>query len=425
MRDLDQFAVLGLHPGFGLVENILERRQHQGQRCAEFVADIGEERGLGAVDLGERVGASAFLLVGLGIGNGCTDRSGDEIEKAGIFVVVEPVWIETGNEHAGASGVAAGSDRQHHGLLRRPVPGAARQFCGKRGGLHAERRVRAHRLGEGPGPVARDELLRRGSMAAIRRTRAHQRRAGAVLVDDVEQREGQIAVAGLERRDALLAGLLPGARLRRLRRQFAQQFELAFADDAVGVVGVGAEDAGGKAGIVADRAVGEGVVGFFRIAVALHDQELRLHVSADRTLPRLRQHGADVAPDLAPHLPRRFAERPRMLAADDRLIGIVIEIDELFAPADPDRLLRGEHDTDGGLERARPALGRAERGRGPVERAQQAGQLAGARENLLGGLTLRAAARVLQHRHLRRPPGLTCNEIQRSADGKGSLRGVI
>ncbi len=40
-----------------LVQRILERPQHQGERGAELVADVGEEGGLGAVDLGQRLGA--------------------------------------------------------------------------------------------------------------------------------------------------------------------------------------------------------------------------------------------------------------------------------------------------------------------------------------------------------------------------------
>src|SRR5262245_43335656 len=41
----------------GLWEHLLERTQHQLQRCAELVAYVAEERGLGTIDFGQRIGA--------------------------------------------------------------------------------------------------------------------------------------------------------------------------------------------------------------------------------------------------------------------------------------------------------------------------------------------------------------------------------
>ena len=63
-------------------------------------------------------------------------------------------------------------------------------------------------------------------------------------------------------------------------RQLAQQRQLPLADDALGVVGVGAEDPADAALVVRHRAVGEGVVGLLRVAVPLHDEQQRLVVSA-------------------------------------------------------------------------------------------------------------------------------------------------
>ena len=42
---------------------LLERPEHQRERGAKLVADIGEERGLGAIDLGQGLGAPALRLV--------------------------------------------------------------------------------------------------------------------------------------------------------------------------------------------------------------------------------------------------------------------------------------------------------------------------------------------------------------------------
>ena len=46
-------------------EHVLERPEHQRQRRAELVADVREERGLGAVELGQRLGAAALFFVGV------------------------------------------------------------------------------------------------------------------------------------------------------------------------------------------------------------------------------------------------------------------------------------------------------------------------------------------------------------------------
>ena len=54
---------------FAVPQHVLERTQHQRQRRAEFVADVGEKGRLGAVDLGQRLGAAALLLVRLRVGD--------------------------------------------------------------------------------------------------------------------------------------------------------------------------------------------------------------------------------------------------------------------------------------------------------------------------------------------------------------------
>ena len=63
----------------GMLQRFLQGPQHQGQRRPEFVADIGEEGGFGAIDFGERFGAAAFLLISLGVGNRRSDLPGDQL----------------------------------------------------------------------------------------------------------------------------------------------------------------------------------------------------------------------------------------------------------------------------------------------------------------------------------------------------------
>ncbi len=138
-------------------------------------------------------------------------------------------------------------------------------------------------------------------MVALYSGEARKHGAAAVRLEHVDHCERQVARIGRERAGASFASLLPGAGIGRRGRKLAQQRKLPLADDPLGVVGVGAEDAADRAVVCGNRAVREGVVGLFRIAVALHDEELGLDVGAFIAV-----HGAvtsmraDLVPDLAP-----------------------------------------------------------------------------------------------------------------------------
>src|SRR5262245_58295006 len=163
-------------------------------------------------------------------------------------------------------------------------------------------------------------------MVALDPRRAGEHRAAAVRLEDVDHRERQIERIGGKRPRAALAGLLPAAGLGSGGGELAQQGELPLADHALSVVGIGAEDAADRAVVVRYRAVGEGVVGLFRIAVALHDEELGLDVGALLAAHGLREHRADLGPEFAPYDGGGLAERPGMPAADDGLVGVVVEV---------------------------------------------------------------------------------------------------
>jgi hypothetical protein len=61
LRDCEQRAIV-LRQAVRLRQQVVERPEHQRQRRAELVADVAEERGLGAIQLGELLGASALVL---------------------------------------------------------------------------------------------------------------------------------------------------------------------------------------------------------------------------------------------------------------------------------------------------------------------------------------------------------------------------
>ena len=98
---------------------LLHRAHDQRERGAELVADVGEEGGLGPVQLGELFGAPLLDLVGH---RAVDQRRGllrDQAEE-GLVSLVQRV-PGAGGEDDDAGGLPAGlaDQRQHPGLARR------------------------------------------------------------------------------------------------------------------------------------------------------------------------------------------------------------------------------------------------------------------------------------------------------------------
>src|SRR5262249_15890469 len=85
-------------------------------------------------------------------------------------------------------------------------------------------------------------------------------------------------------------------------------------------------------------------------------QEMLLHIGSFFLRHGLVEQWSNIAPDFAPHFRSGAPKRPRMLAADDGLVGIVVEVGEILAPADPDRLLPGQHHSPAPSYAVRPLL---------------------------------------------------------------------
>ena len=145
---------LGVHLGRGA--QLGDRAHDQGQRGAELVADVGEEVGLRAVELGERLGAAPFGLVAARVGEARRDLAAEQLQEARGALVELPVGVDARDEDAG--------DRRRP---RRPTPpraarappawpagptprGAGRRRSGHPGPRRAPSRPPA------PGPAARD-----------------------------------------------------------------------------------------------------------------------------------------------------------------------------------------------------------------------------------------------------------------------------
>src|SRR6185437_12260548 len=65
--------------------SFFDRPQHEGERCAELVTDIGEERGFCPVDLRQGFGSLTLLLISAGVGNCRRDLGGDELEETTVL----------------------------------------------------------------------------------------------------------------------------------------------------------------------------------------------------------------------------------------------------------------------------------------------------------------------------------------------------
>ncbi len=93
--------------------------------------------------------------------------------------------------------------------------------------------------------------------------------------------------------------------------------------------------------------------------------------------------GSDDVPDLVPHLAAPTAQRARMSLRSDRLtVGVIVKAEQLRSPPDIHRVAGVQQQPNGGAQRLRPFLRRAERMVGPVEGAHARTHFAAAFEEL-------------------------------------------
>ena len=339
----------------GVAQRVLGRAEDQRQRRAELVADVGEEVGLRAVELGQRLGPLALGLARAHAARG-SRRSGRRRARG------------SRGRPRRAGGTGSAPRRRSRPPARAPARAARSP---PRGGARSARRPSASTRG----PRAR----RRPGRGPTRGDRPARRRA--TWAEDADRaRRGPRRRAGRRARTAGPRGLR--ARLRSIAANSSCSVSHAPTADArsrsvairrapitpVGLLDHDAEHPGGVAVVVGERAVGERVVGLLRVAAALQEQLQRLVPRGVARLHHLLDARADVRPDLRPHLVRRPAERPRVLGAQRVVaVGVVVEERELRPPRHPHREARGEHDPHGGPEARRPAGRRPQRRRGPVE----------------------------------------------------------
>ncbi len=99
MRDVQLLALLGSKGG-GIIQQTFERAEHQRERCAEFMAHIGEKHSLGTVDLRQGRGPPMLFLIRHRVGDCRGDLRSDQIEEAHIQMVETQPGAHTGHQHA-------------------------------------------------------------------------------------------------------------------------------------------------------------------------------------------------------------------------------------------------------------------------------------------------------------------------------------
>src|ERR1044072_4540808 len=106
----------------GVTERVLEWSEHECQRRAKLMTDIGEECSLGAIDFRQRLCAFALFLVSTRICHGSADVSCNQIEKAPILGIDDATRTESGNQKSRRLAVTRRRNRQHNRALTRLTP---------------------------------------------------------------------------------------------------------------------------------------------------------------------------------------------------------------------------------------------------------------------------------------------------------------
>ncbi len=250
---------------------------------------------------------------------------------------------------------------------------------------------------EVPGVVGVAESGRRTGMIRIDPRRTGQVRP-TVLGEQIGQAEGEIVQVGAE----LTSDRLQNSRLavgaRQAGGQLAQRTQAPLADHPIRLLGDGAEDPFDLAVVADQRAVGEGMIGLLGIAVALQEQHQGSVPGRLALLVDGRQSALDVVPDLRPQLACGHGQGSRMLDAQRRPVGVVVEEVDVRTPAQPHFEPGGQQQAKRDLQSVGPCLRRTH-GRGrPVVGAHDPRHLPVAHEDV--GVSLGISGCYARHADL-------------------------
>ncbi len=238
-------------------EHILQRAEHQGQRCAKLMTDVREEGGLRAIDFRQRLGAPALLLIGVGVGETGGDLAGDEIDETEPGLIVAAVRIDAGDQEPGGFVLTLARDRRDHRLHGRLLPAAGWDFVEaavEAGGHHGHAAVAD--LGGRPDGVWIGRIDDGGGNGMARADAGH---AGQprqpVGVEQIRQGERQIPEIAAKPLPDRVQDFGAGEFAGDFRREFTQAGQAPLADDPVGFLGDHAQHADDRAAVVGQRRV--------------------------------------------------------------------------------------------------------------------------------------------------------------------------
>ncbi len=246
-------------------EAILDRPQHQRERRAELMAHVAEKCRLGAIDRRERFDAAAFLFVGVRVRQSRRQLAHQQRDEAPVRVVDDPERVERRHEHSGGPLLRLLGDGHDERACRRLVPRARRKIRKPAGEIDDDTGRIGQGLTHGPRGIRRsdDDLADRCGMIRRDARAAYQSCAVAGLVEEIRQRERQIAWIRVERlsKGGEKLGLRVGAS--DAGGGVPEQGHPTLGNHPLGLLGDHAEQAADDATIVGDGAVGEGVVRLF------------------------------------------------------------------------------------------------------------------------------------------------------------------
>jgi hypothetical protein len=114
VSDVETLALYLMQGGSGgVVQGVLDRTEHQRQRRAEFVTDVGEEQRLRPVDFRQSVGAPALFLESARTGKTGRNLAGQQFDETGVAFVVFTVGIEPADNAAEGLFLSFGADRNN------------------------------------------------------------------------------------------------------------------------------------------------------------------------------------------------------------------------------------------------------------------------------------------------------------------------
>jgi hypothetical protein len=388
VRGAEALAAIGGERVGALCEFVFEWAEHEGEWGAKFVADVGEKGGLGAVDFREGFGAFAFLLIRAGVGDGGGDVSDEQIVKGAIGVVKGEARADAGDERTYGLRAAGGQDWKRQGLLDGLRVGADAELTEPAGEIFAANGLGgASVAGMGPcgggGCGVESDSLEVGQSAGFDAAIGGEASLAGVVVEQVEEDEGEIKFAGGKGLRRESAGVLHGLSFSSGTGEIAEAAGAALAEHSAGCFGDGMKKAADGARLVANGTEREGKAGFLEVAVAVEEHALIFEergFASGGAVEGVADHG----PRCGPTYSEILTHGDGMLCAADGPVAVVVKLDVVGSPNQRDRKVRGEAKPDGGAEALRPGFDRAERGLAPIHGANELAHFATADEPIFG-----------------------------------------